>query len=89
MFYYMTWNTHDGEDIESRSWRSYLDLKRGTLPIAAQPPTEAGAVDVHCLASIHVMSSMGSLVTSMVRMAESYERVVERVEMIFQGSVRG
>jgi hypothetical protein len=54
-------------------WRSYLVLR-----------------DIHCLGvSLHVMASVGFLVKSMVRMAESYERVARRVETIFQGLMRG
>jgi hypothetical protein len=90
MFSYMTRNTHDGEDIESKFWRSYLVLKRATPPLAAQRRTEAVAVDVHCLVvSLHVKASVGFLVKLMVRMAESYERVARRVETVFQGLVRG
>ncbi|SRR6266436_4191553 len=93
MFSYITRNTHDGEDIEDKFWRSYFVLKRVTLPLAAQPRTEAVAVDVHCLVSLHVVASAGFLVTYMVRMAESYEKVARRVrvrvETVFQGLMRG
>jgi hypothetical protein len=79
----------DGGDIGSRFWRSYLDLARATPPLAAQPPTEAVAVDVHCLVSLHVTVSVGFLVTSMDRIGENYERIVQRVETVFQGLKKG
>lgn len=83
----MTRNTHDGEDIGSKFWRSYLVLKRETPPLAAQRRTEAVAVDIHCLVvSLHVKASV---VKPMIRMAESYERVAQRVETVFRGLVRG
>jgi hypothetical protein len=86
----MTRNTHDDEDIESKFWRLYLILKRVTAPLAAQRRTEAVAVDVHCLVvSLHVMASVGFLVRSVIQMAENYERVVQRVETVFRGLVRG
>lgn len=83
MFSYKKKNTHDGEDIVSRFWRSYLDLTRATPPLAAQPPTEAVAVYVHCLVSLHVTVSVGVLVTSTDRMDENCERVVQREETVF------
>ena len=79
----MTRNTHNGEDIESSFWR-YLVLTRATAPLAAQRRTEAVAVDVHRLVvSLHVTASMRFLVKSVVQMAENYERVAQRVEMVF------
>lgn len=87
-FSYITQNTHDDEDIESRFWESYLGPKKGTPPFAAQPPIEVVAVGVHSLASLHV-TSVEFLVTSMVRMAESCERAVQRVEMVYQGLMKG
>ena len=92
MFNHMTQNTHNGEDIESKFWRSYLVLTRArvTQPLAAQRRTEAVAVDVHCLVvSLHVMASVEFLVKSVIQMAENYERVAQRVETVFQGLVRG
>jgi hypothetical protein len=88
MFSYVTQNTHDGEDIASKFWKSYSDLKRET-PLAAQPPNEAVAVDVHCLVSLHVTASVGFWAISIVQMAESYERVVQRVETVSQRLMRG
>jgi hypothetical protein len=86
----MTRDTHNGEDIESTFWRLYLILKRVTPPLAAQRRIEAVAVDVHCLVvSLHVTASVPFLVKSVVRMAESYEKVAQRVETVFQGRVRG
>ncbi len=55
----------------------------------APPRTEAVAVDVHCLVPLRVMVSVGFLVTSIVRMVESYERVAQRVETVFQGLMGG
>jgi hypothetical protein len=69
-------------------WGSYLNLKKGTPLLAAEPPIEVVAVDVHSLASLHV-TSVGFSVTSMVRMAERYETVVQRVEIVFQGLMKG
>jgi hypothetical protein len=64
-----------------------LVLKRETPPLAAQRRTEAVAVDIHCLVvSLHVKASV---VKPMIRMAESYERVAQRVETVFRGLVRG
>lgn len=86
----MTRNTHDGEDIESKSWRLYLILKRAMPPLAAQRRIEAVAVDDHCLVvSLHVAASVRFLVKVVVRMAENYERVAQQVETVFQGLVRG
>lgn len=86
----MTRNTHDGEDIESKLWRSYLVLKKAMPPLAAQRRTEAVAVGVHCLVvTLHVTASAEFLVKSMARMAESYERVAQRAKMVFQRLVRG
>ena len=86
----MTRNTHHGEDTESKFWRSYLVLKRVTPSLAAQCRTEAVAVGVHCLVvSLHVTASVGYLMKPMARMAESYEKVAQRVEMVFQGLMRG
>jgi hypothetical protein len=56
-------------------------------PLAAQPPIEVVAVDVRSLVSLHV-TSVGFLVTSMVRMAESYEKAAQQVEMVFQGLMK-
>ena len=88
MFSHMTRNTHNGEDIEEgMSW--YFVLKRATPSLAAQRRT--GAVeDVHCLVvSLHVTASAGVLVKLMVRMADSHERIAQRVETVFQGLVGG
>jgi hypothetical protein len=84
---YMTQNTHDSEDTESRFWRSYLDLKRATPPLAVQPLTEAVAVDVHCLVSLHVTASVGVLL--IVQRVGSYERAAQQVETVSRGLVRG
>jgi hypothetical protein len=90
MFSYMTRNTHNGEDIESKFWSSYLVLTRASPPLVVQRRTEAVAVGVHCLVvSLHVTASLGLLVKSVVQMAENYERVAQRVETVFQGLVRG
>lgn len=86
----MTRNTHHGGDTESKFWRSYLVLKRVTPPLAAQRRTEAVAVGVHCLVvSLHATASVGYLMKLMARMAESYEKVAQPVETVFQGLVRG
>jgi len=85
----MTQNTHDGEDTESRFWGSYLDLKRATLPLAAQLLIEAVAVGVHCLVSLHVTASVEVLVTLIVQMAERYERVAQQVETVYEGQSMG
>jgi hypothetical protein len=55
----------------------------------APPRTEVVAVDVHCLVPLRVMVSVGFLVTSIVQMVESYERVAQRVETVFQGLTGG
>lgn len=73
----------------SRFWRAYLDLTKAMPPLAARPPTEAVEVYVHCRVLLHAMVSVGFLVRPMDRMDENCERVVRRVETVFQGLKKG
>jgi hypothetical protein len=60
-----------------------------TASLAAQHPTAVAAVDDQYLVLVHVTASVGLLVTLMVQMPESCERVVQRAKTAFQVLLSG